>query len=92
MVIHELKILKKFAGEVWSKKKSFEVRKNDRNFKVGDFVRFNVLNDKGEIITFATDEYLYKIDYILTHDDFPEGIKEGYVVFSITEHSLVKTN
>lgn len=35
-VIHELKSWPKYFADVWSGKKLFELRKNDRNFKVGD--------------------------------------------------------
>lgn len=35
---HELKILPKYFSEVYSGNKTFEVRKNDRNFKVGDML------------------------------------------------------
>lgn len=36
--IHKLKIHPKYFKEVCTGKKSFEIRKNDRNFKVGDIL------------------------------------------------------
>ncbi|OTO05096.1 DUF3850 domain-containing protein [Enterococcus sp. 5B3_DIV0040] len=37
-MVHELKILPKFFKAVTSGEKQFEIRKNDRNFQVGDLV------------------------------------------------------
>lgn len=37
-IIHELKILPEYYNEVLSKNKLFELRKNDRDYKVGDFL------------------------------------------------------
>lgn len=35
---HELKILPKYFEDVMTGKKNFEIRKNDRDFKVGDYL------------------------------------------------------
>ena len=40
-MIHELKTLPIYFEEVIEGRKSFEVRKNDRNFKVGDMLALN---------------------------------------------------
>ncbi|EED1975124.1 DUF3850 domain-containing protein, partial [Listeria monocytogenes] len=37
--IHDLKILPIYFAEVVAKRKTFEIRKNDRDFCVGDMVR-----------------------------------------------------
>lgn len=37
-MIHELKILPEFFEAVTSGRKQFEIRKNDRDFKVGDYI------------------------------------------------------
>lgn len=52
-MIHQLKCDSKFFEDVASRKKTFEVRKNDRDFNVGDFLALNELtphacNRKGE--------------------------------------------
>lgn len=36
MKTHDLKILPKYFKEVWYGRKTFEIRKNDRNYEVGD--------------------------------------------------------
>lgn len=76
--IHDLKIRPEYFKAVLSGKKKFEIRKNDRKFKVGDFL---VLRE------YAENEYtgkreIYKITYILSD---PEFLKPGFVALSI-EH------
>ena len=38
MKIHELKIQPKYFTEVLYKRKNFELRKDDRNYQVGDLI------------------------------------------------------
>lgn len=52
-MIHQLKCEAKYFEDVCSGNKTFEVRKNDRGFHVGDYLALNELtpqacNDKGE--------------------------------------------
>ena len=78
---HTLKIKDRFYNDIEQGLKTFEVRKNDRNFKVGDLIKF--VNVNGE--DFNNGELrIYEITYILTHEDY-EPIPEKYVVFSIKE-------
>ena len=37
-MIHALKTLPEYFEAVWENKKTFELRKNDRDFKVGDYL------------------------------------------------------
>lgn len=46
MTIHELKILDVYFAEVINGNKTFEIRKNDRNFVEGDVVELKEINDK----------------------------------------------
>lgn len=78
---HILKIQKRFYTDIQLNGKSFEIRKDDRRFKVGDTILF--VNVDGTM--FPKKTKIYKINYILRHDDFPDGIPEGYCVFSISE-------
>ncbi|MBQ0838093.1 RNA-binding protein [Lactiplantibacillus pentosus] len=61
---HVLKILPEFYQPVVDHKKPFEIRKNDRNFKVGDYVKLREYapwldgytgNEAVEQITYMTD-------------------------------------
>ena len=76
-MIHELKILTQYFEEVKSRRKTFEIRKNDRNFKVGDDL---ILKEwDGEKFTGRKIERT--ISYILY--DWPCGLKDGYCVMSL---------
>lgn len=47
MTTHRLKVLIKYADAIMDGTKTFEVRKNDRNFKVGDKIAFDVVTNEG---------------------------------------------
>ena len=77
MKTHLLKLADQYWEPVLTGLKTFEVRYNDRNFEVGDHVKFRRVNSEEEMgLTFT-------ITYVLTHDDFPQGIPEGWCVFAI---------
>lgn len=86
MKLHELKILEQYARPKAEGKKPFEIRKNDRNYAVGDIVHYNVVADNRRIVTSGEsrktpeeaffEDALYEITYITDYEQ-----KEGYVVF-----------
>lgn len=84
MTTHRLKVLIKYAAAIMDGTKTFEVRKNDRNFKVGDKIVFDVVTNEGFAVGAAARHPLngatYRIDYIL--DDF-EGLAQKYVALAI---------
>lgn len=75
MTTHRLKVLIKYADAIMNGTKTFEVRKNDRGYEVGDKIVFDVVTNEGYSIGEAARHPLngatYRIDYIL--DDF-EGL------------------
>ena len=76
---HELKILPEFFEKIVNSEKSFEVRKNDRNFKVGDYVLLNeCLGEK-----LSGDNCLCKITYILSALNGYAHIEAGYIILGI---------
>jgi hypothetical protein len=76
MKTHTLKIRKIYATAILYGQKTFEIRENDRNFKVGDHVKFIVVDDDLKIPN------EYEITYVLK--DVPNyGLKKGYCVFTI---------
>lgn len=81
MKTHKLKLNIKFCDEVLSGAKTFEIRKNDRNFKMGDLIEFKPVDNDGEAGYHKVQNHTYKITYIL--DNW--GLKEGYVVLAIRE-------
>lgn len=69
MAIHNLKIKSEHLEAIVSGVKTFEIRKNDRDFKVGD--RVTLIEEEGE-------RYMtIRINYITSYAQ-----QDGYVVFS----------
>lgn len=80
-MIRELKIRPEYFIDVQSGKKNFEIRKFDRNFRVGDYLALN---------EFHEDQYtgrcvIRKITYVLCDQEF---CKEGYVVLGLSESEI----
>lgn len=74
--VHNLKIKPKYFNDVVKGLKTFEVRYNDRNFKVGDIIVLEEFDNRG-----YTGKYLNcEITYVM--DDM-EFMKENYVVLGI---------
>lgn len=80
MKVHELKTVNPFFENVWSGLKDFEVRKNDRDFKVGDRVK---LVEFGEAKNYTPRYILKDIKYILQGGQY--GIADGYVVLGLKD-------
>lgn len=76
---HDIKINSRYFKDILLGKKTFEIRLNDRNYQVNDILKLHEVF--GE--EYTGNQVMEKITYILSHKDFPEGIPEGYVVFSI---------
>lgn len=77
--IHELKIMPQYFEEVVSGRKCFELRKNDRDYKVGDQIKL-LEYENGEYT--GREAGLYLIRYILK--DCPEyGLKKGYCILGL---------
>lgn len=85
-MIHELKILKEHYENVVSGKKGFELRRNDRNYKVGDYLALNEWDAEKEEYTHKT--ALFEIVSVLNSEDFPDGINPGYVVLGLSRRYI----
>lgn len=78
--VHELKIAPEYFRAVKEGKKTFEIRKNDRNFKVGEYIDLREYSgDKG----YTGNRLCLKIVYMIESDWFPQGLKDGYCVLGI---------
>ena len=73
---HTLKIMPKYYRAIERGDKTFEVRKNDRDFRVYDILELKEFFG-GE---YSGREIIAEVTYIL---DDPEYCKEGYVVMGI---------
>ena len=74
-VIHNIKLLREYAYSKINGIKPFEIRLDDRNYKVGDFVKYTIPDDNVLNTTFKN--RLYKIEYITHYQQKP-----GYIVFA----------
>lgn len=77
MRVHNLKIHSQYFWDVMAGKKTFDVRKNDRNYRVGDAL---ILRE-WENNNYSGREMSVRITYML--DDAFVGIIPGYVVLGI---------
>lgn len=78
-MVHYLKIKPEYYKDVECGLKTFELRKNDRNFQVGDILMLIKLDSEGN----ETDQVARaKVNYILK--DCPQyGLKDGYAILGI---------
>lgn len=74
---HFLKIEQRHFANLSTGYKTFEIRKNDRGFKVGHFIIFQLWSAEGG---YCKQSLAMAITYIT---DFPEGLKPGYIVMGV---------
>lgn len=81
MPTHALKTVNPFFKDVVEGKKTFEVRKADRNFSPGDRLLLQEWdNENGQ---YTGEEWTGRITYIMREET--GFTKKGYVIFGITE-------
>lgn len=74
-MLHNLKINKEFFVPVMEQVKTFEIRKNDRNFRIGDKITLNEWDENLEVYTGR------KVHGVITYiTDYEQ--KGNFVVFS----------
>ena len=81
MTLHYLKLQAEYFDAVKNGIKTFEIRRNDRDFRLGDTLDLMCFN--GEKLVFSRPNLIVYVTYILTHEQFPDGVPEGYVVMGI---------
>lgn len=81
--VHQIKLQSPYIDAVYSGKKTFEIRKNDRGYKVGDMIEF-IPYDKvlDKPFRHPIIEKRYRIEYIIYEG---WGLEKGTCVFSIKE-------
>lgn len=85
-MIHELKIEHKYFEDIRCCRKKFEIRRNDRNFLVGDFLALNELNEAADGYTGRS--MICKVIYIVDDERF---CKDGFVVMGINPFQVYDT-
>ena len=84
-MIHQLKTESNYFKDIVSGKKPFEVRFNDRNFSVGDFLGLNEVDVPG---IYTGRCCLVEIVYVLTDSRL---VKDGYVILGIRPCAIEKS-
>lgn len=82
-MVHELKLNTKYYHDSLVNIKTFEIRKNDRNFKVGDILKLvevTQLTENGRQYVLDTQQHYKQITYILNNQEY---LKEGYVCLGL---------
>ena len=85
MKIHVLKTWPVYFDAVQKGEKTFEIRKDDRNFEVGDTIHLKEYRDYGypmvATVGYSGREMKRVITYIMRGGQF--GLEEGYVILGI---------
>ena len=93
MKLHELKIKAKYYLDIVSGAKTFEIRKDDRDYKVGDLIKFNVIQTEEDKenecfqyhiipLYLSGEDKVFRITYILRN--VPEyGLDKNYCILGI---------
>jgi hypothetical protein len=85
--LHQIKSTRYWYDLVVRKQeKDFEIRKNDRGYQTGDAVIFWEVTESGEYTGIKSKPFV--INFLVTHEEFPQGIANGYCVFGITPHQF----
>lgn len=83
--IHELKLAKMYYADAASGKKRFELRKNDRGFKVGDGLRLKEYTDGEETGRYIDADIVYMLE------DYA-GLTDGYCILGIEVVRVAETD
>jgi len=88
-ITHDLKVWPPFFQHIASGAKTFDVRRNDRGFKVGDTIRFREWepeeHGRNPHSYFTGNEHIMRISYILNprRRDPDCGLVPGFVVLGL---------
>lgn len=79
MKFHELKIKPEYLSALHARQKTFEIRKDDRDYRVGDVIRFETLGPDG---LWHPDFMQWLVTYVL-RDATEYGLMDGYCILAI---------
>ncbi|MBH1941658.1 DUF3850 domain-containing protein [Mobilitalea sibirica] len=78
---HDLKCFNPYFQDIWDGKKNFDIRKNDRDYQVGEML---VLREYSIAAGYRGRAMHKKIGYILK--DCPQfGLQEGYCILGLED-------
>jgi hypothetical protein len=79
--VHELKVWDTYYDDLISGTKPFEIRRNDRDFQIGDLLFFREWDADRDAYTGL--EALGRVGYV--YDGVAVGLKDGFTAFTVTE-------
>ena len=92
MKLHELKILHEYLVDITIGTKTFELRKNDRDYQVGDLIRFidkdyadrdyKLFHKYDDTEPYIDENTLYRITYVLKNVE-KYGLDKDYCILAI---------
>jgi hypothetical protein len=94
MTIHEIKCDQRFFGAIADGTKPFEVRWNDRDYKAEDMLLIHETRMEASprhadmarrVLTGRSVQR--RVTYVLKHEDFPEGVPEGWCVLGLSDRA-----
>lgn len=89
-MIHQVKCEHQFFEDVIRGNKLFEIRKNDRNYQVGDYLAMNELTeDKTE---YTRRSAMFVIDYVMDSEKSNFTIAYNYVVLGLRPCTVINTD
>ena len=74
---HELKYWPEYFKDIWSRQKCFEIRENDRDFKIGDVLQLREYDPHSKQYGRVT---VREVVYIT---DYANGLRDGYVCMGL---------
>ena len=74
---HDLKTVQPYFDALKKGLKKFEIRKNDRDFQVGDYLHLQEYDTEQG---YSGDDLFFKVSYLLDNEDF---LQKGYVCMSL---------
>ena len=81
-MLHKVKCINPFFEDVLAGRKTFEVRRNDRKYKVGDLILLWEYNPDREM--FLDRHCLVEVIYVYKEERYRRiGLRRGYVVLGI---------
>lgn len=81
-MLHKIKIQESYADAIVEGRKTFEVRLNDRGYNAGDFVQFQVVEQRLSVLCNTTHK-LSSMQFVITYVYSGKGLDPEYVVFGI---------
>lgn len=84
-MIHELKIQERYADRIDNQEKTFEVRKNDRDYQVGDIIEFEVIHSENDGYKIQALHPIAHKPYAIKYIHTGLGMADDYVILGIEE-------